>query len=194
MRVLQRRMPRTKRRRISSTTQAGQWVRARALRLCFMLLRMAVVTVRRAASMYLFVAVMALGMGAVKVSVPDLLTSARALGVQQAFVDTRNDMAKARTALKSKRFAGCVYNPVAGKVHQIVCAPKELVVVEVMVVLMLFIGKVTSFLALYFMPWGVGAVVLRFAFDRMYARAARKRREAFNREMNQYPYYTAIAV
>lgn len=144
--------------------------------------------------MYLFVAVLAIGMAAVKVSVPDLLTSARELGVQHAFVDTRHDMAKARAALKAKRFAGCVYNPVAGKVHQIVCAPKELVVVEVMLVLMLFIGKVASYLALHFMHWGVGAVVLRFVFDRMYRRMARKRREAFNREMNQYPYYTAVAV
>lgn len=154
------------------------------------LLRLSVMLVRRTAALFVFVAVIAVGMNAVAIVARDAMPHARELGVQWAFKDTRANFAPARAALKQKRFAGCVVNPVPGKVMHVVCVPKELLLMEVMLTLMLWLAMVSGQLVAMCWKLGLAAVGARWVLNKLHRHAARKRQEAFKREMNQWPYYT----
>ncbi len=154
------------------------------------LLRLLVIGVRRGAGLYLFICVIALGMGAVHIVVRDVMPHARDVGVQWAFKDTRDNFVVARAALKQKRFAGCVANPVPNKVMQIVCSPKELMLIEAMLTFMLWLGLAAAALAKTFWVQGLACIGLRFVFDRVHAKLVARRKAAFA-AMIANPYSTA---
>lgn len=162
----------------------------RCMRFLSGMLRAGVVLVRRLAGLYMFILVIAVGMTVVTIAVKDGMPSAADMKMAPLFKDGSNDLANARKALHARGFEGCVYHKVEHKATQVVCGAPALKLVEVLLVLMLALGKCTAALAHAFLTQGLSCIVLRYAFDTAYRYAGRKREEALRRDLNQYPYYT----
>lgn len=160
------------------------------MRLLQGLLRAVVMLVRRMAGFYAFVVIIAIGMTAVSIGVKDLMPSAAELKLTRFFEGGRQDMNAVRHALSARGIKTCVYHPAMHWKTRIVCASPQLKLVESLLTFMLLLGKMAVTLSHILLPYGVGCIALRALFDRIHAHVARKRKEAFDLRMRQYPYYT----
>lgn len=160
------------------------------MRLLQGLLRAAVMLVRRVARIYAFVVVVAIGMTVVSIGVKGLMPSATELKLTRFFEGGRQDMTAVRHVLSARGIRTCVYHPALHWKTRIVCASPQLKLVESLLTFMLLLGKMAVILSHLLLPYGVGCIALRVSFDRIHAHVARKRKEAFARQMRQYPYYT----
>lgn len=145
--------------------------------------------VRRAAGLYAFIVVIAIGMTAVSIGVKDLMPNATELRLSRFFTGEHMDMKTVRPALRARGIKTCVYHPAAHWKTQVVCVAPQLKLVELLLTFMLLLGKLAVMLSYTLLPYGTACIVLRTLFDRAYAHVARTRKAVFAREMRQYPYY-----
>ena len=152
------------------------------------LLRFVVVGVRRGAALYTFIVAMAVCLTLTAMMMPLIIPTAEQVGVSRAFAHVEHDFAAARQELSAIGYTGCVMNPVEGKVAQVVCVPRELWFVEAACVFLLWLGLMTVMLTKQFLWLGVGCLLARYGFEKIYRYVVRKREKAFAEAMRN-PYW-----